>query len=114
MIYPLTASKKRQTQDDRVTFWKLVNNLYFTCWDAEIPWIAVRLKIVVQEREFSEYLRNQLEHLKPDDSEIICGPSCRIIAVSVYTRNVSHALATAGDALDMTTWTCRDGAYCRF
>ena len=29
---------------DWVTFWKLVNNLYFTCWDAKILWIVVRLK----------------------------------------------------------------------
>ena len=50
---------------DWVTFWKLVSNLYFTCscWGA-IPWIVVRLKSIIQEREFSEYLRNELDALK--------------------------------------------------
>ena len=66
---------------------------------------VVCLKIVVQEREFSEYLRNQ--------PEIMRGYSCRIIAVSMilahYTRNVIklHTLgkvhisvARAGDTIN--------------
>ena len=36
--------------------------------------IIDRLKVVVQEREFSQYLINQLDALKTHDSEIIRGP----------------------------------------
>ena len=59
-------------------------------------------------------------HLKPDDSEIMCGPSCRIIALSMileqplftlillcnkipYALGKVHiSVATAGDALTVT------------
>ena len=74
---------------DWMTFWKLVNDLYFTCWDAEIPWIVVCLKIVIQEREINWM------HLKPNDSENMRpGPSCRIVAVSIILARHLLTLVT--------------------
>ena len=40
--------------------------------------ILCNLEILVQEREFNEYLRNQLDSLKPEDiPEILCGFSSK-------------------------------------
>ena len=44
---------------------------------AEIPWILVRLKIFAQERESNEI---NCVYLKPDDSEILCGPRVGLLS----------------------------------
>ena len=51
-------------------------------------------------------------HLKLDDLEIMCGPSCGIIAYISHAFGKVHiSVATAGDALTVST--CRNVSRCR-
>ena len=83
VIYLLTAtcSKKHGTQDLTVTLLKTYKQPVFhllRCWDS----LDCLFENCCSINGVQRILENWM-HLKPDDSEIMCGPSCGIIAISM-------------------------------